>query len=233
MSLRTAAIAATLAAALLAGCETTQQESAKIARALGHRRADPGTTTIARSNAEVHVVRAALLAGSPAAVALELVNDGAFAQSAIPIAIEVRDAAGDVAYRNDTHGIEPSLQQLGLLGAHRTAWWVDNEVLAAGRPAAVSALIGAGAAAADPSASAGAAVASDGFPGPHVDVTLRNGGRRALRELAVYAVALRGGRVVGAGRALVASLAPGAAATALVPMTGAVDGARVAVSVAG
>ena len=49
--------------------------------------------------------------------------------------------------------------------------------------------------------------ASNSFPGPHVDVTVRNGGSAAQSQIAVYAVAIAGGRVVGAGRGIVASLA--------------------------
>jgi hypothetical protein len=59
--------------------------------------------------------------------------------------------------------------------------------------------------------------ASDSFPGPHVAVTLHNGGSAAQSQLVIYAVALRGGRVVGAGRALVASLGADASSPAVIP----------------
>jgi hypothetical protein len=238
MTRAAAALAAGMLAVLaLSACETTQQESARIARQLGHQRANPGTTQIGAANDAVRVVRTALVPGSPAAAAIELTNTSASAESAIPVAIAAHDAHGAVVYRNDTRGIETSIQQLALLPAHATAWWVDNEVLAAGSAAAsVDARVGAGSGAAPrgrPAISVRGVSASDSFPGPHVDLTVHNGGWAAQSQLAVYAVALRGGRVVGAGRALVASLAAGASAPVLIPMAGAVTGATISVTAAG
>ena len=74
--------------------------------------------------------------------------------------------------------------------------------------------------------------ASESFPGPHVDATLRNASTSAARALTVYVVALDHGRVVGAGRAAVAALRAGASAQVEVPMTGSVAGAQIAVTVA-
>jgi hypothetical protein len=188
------AAAAVAALAVLAGCETTQQESAQIARRLGHQSARAGTTRIGRVSSDVRVVRSALIAGNPAAVALELTSSAPAAQAAIPVLVNVRDSRGAVVYRNDTSGIEPSLQQFALLRAHATVWWVDNEVLASGGAAAsVTAQIGASGSAAQtqPALAVDDVSASDSFPGPHVQVTLRNGGA-ARSQLPVYAVALRG-----------------------------------------
>jgi hypothetical protein len=225
-----------LAALVLSACETTQDESAKIARELGHQRANPGTTQIGAANRAVRVVRSALVAGTPAAAAFELTNTSATAQAAIPVAISVRDAKGAVVYRNDTRGIEASIQTLAFLPAHATTWWVDNEVLATGGAAAsVGAQVGTGTGARREAQqiSVHGVSASVSFPGPHVDVTLHNDGTAAQSQLAVYAVALRGGRVIGAGRALVASLAAGASAPTLIPMAGSVTGATISVTAAG
>jgi hypothetical protein len=232
-----AALAAAVLVALTAsGCETTQQESAKIARRLGHQSANPGTTRVGATNRAVRVVRSALVSGSPAAVAIELRNGGARAQASIPVLVTVRDAHGAVVYRNDTRGIEPSIQQLALLEAHATGWWVDNEVLANGEPAAAAAArVGAATGSAAPPAAIelSEVSASNSFPGPHVNVTVRNRGPRAASQLPLYAVAIAGGKVVGAGRAIVATLGPGASAPAEIPMTGTVSGARIIVSAPG
>ena len=65
--------------------------------------------------------------------------------------------------------------------------------------------------------------ASDSFPGPHVSVTVRNRSRIAQSQLPVYAVALKGTRVLGAGRGIVPSLAAGASAQVQIPIVGRVD----------
>jgi hypothetical protein len=236
---------AALAAALVSGCESTQEQSARIARSLGHQSARTGTTKIGAESRSVRVVKAVVVPGNPAAVALELANSGAAAATAIPVLVAVRDAKGTVVYRNDTKGIEASIQRLALLGAHATVWWVDNQVLASGGglPTRVSARVGVGngaprAAAAGGAGGAGAlsvrgVEASNSFPGPHVDVTVHNGGSAAQSQIAVYAVAISGSRVVGAGLALIASL-PGAASTpAEIPMTGTVSGAKIATTAVG
>ncbi len=93
----------------------------------------------------MRVVRTTLLgSGGQYAVALELTNTGAQAQANFAVLIDVLDAKGRSVYRNDTTGIEASIQQLALLPAHTTEWWVDNEVIASGGPpAAVTAAVGA------------------------------------------------------------------------------------------
>jgi hypothetical protein len=218
-------------------CQTTQELSAKIGAKIGHQSAIAGTTRLGALNRSVRVERIALLTSSgQTAVALALTNTSASAQAAFPVLIDVRDAGGRTVYRNDTHGIEPSIQQLALLAPHATAWWVDNEVLASGGvPKSVSAQLGA------PTATAPASVpeitakdvsASDSFPGPHISLTVDNSSSVAQTQLPVYVVALRAGAVVGAGRGIVPALAPGHSAALSVPMVGAVDKSTISVTIA-
>lgn len=234
-----AALAATVAIVLGAsGCETTQELSAKIGRRLGHQNALAGTTKLGATSRDVRVTRLALVSsGGQSAVALELTNTSAQAQANFPVLINVLDAAGRSVYRNNTKGNEASLQQFALLPAHATAWWVDDQILASGGvPKTVAAEIGAAtgaavAAAADEIATSGVS-ASDSFPGPHVDATVENRSAPAQTELPVYAVALKGGQVVGAGRGVVASLARGASSTVEIPMIGSVDGSTILLTAA-
>jgi hypothetical protein len=236
---RAAAALAAAAAILIgaSGCETTQELSAKIGRKLGHQSADAGTTSLGAANRTVRVERSALVgSGGQYAVALELTNSGAQAQSDFAVLIDVLDAGGKSVYRNNTKGIEASIQGLSLLPAHATEWWVDNEVLAsAGPPTSVSVAVGTSTgsvAATIPLLTTRRVSASDSFPGAHVSATVENRSRVAQSELAVYAVALRGGKVVGAGRGIVAALAPGASAQVEIPMIGSVDGSTIALTVA-
>ena len=232
----TALAAAVLATLALSACETTQQQSAKIGRELGRQSADAGTTGIGSANHSIRVIAAVLVAGAPAAVAVELRNDGA-AQAEVPVGVAVRDAKGAVVYRNDTKGIESSLQELALVPAGATVWWVDNEVLASGGAAArASAAVGAARAHAPtvaPDLTASAVSASGSFPGPHVDLTVHNAGGSTQTQVTVYAVASAHGKIIGAGRAIVATLAARADASVEVPMTGSVSAAAVSVTVVG
>ena len=231
---RAAAPLCALVALAASGCETTQQLSAKIGRRLGHQSAVAGAIALGARNREVRVDATALIAGHPAAVAVELTNQSATAQTDVPVTLDVRDAKGVSVYRNDTKGIEPSLQQIAALPGHATRWWVDDQILGTGVPTAVTVRVSAATAPtrAAPAIAASGTSASDAFPGPHVSTTLHNTSSIAANDVAVYAVTIRGGRAVGAGRALVASLAPGAQAAVTIPITGVATGAQIELTVA-
>jgi hypothetical protein len=233
-----AALAAALAVAVAASaCETTQELSAKIGRKLGHQTAIAGTTQLGVASREVRVTRAALLSSAGQyAVVLALTNSSAQPQADFAVLIDVLDAKGRSVYRNNTAGIEASIQQLALLPGHATEWWVDNEVLPSGGvPSSVTAAIGASSKrvpSAPPSITTSGVSASDSFPGPHVNVTIDNRSAIAQSELPVYAVAQRDGSVVGAGRGIVPALPPGARAQLEIPMVGSVDGSTISLTVA-
>jgi len=237
MSRPAAVLAAAVAIAVAAtGCETTQELSAKIGRKLGHQSAVAGTTRLGAASHDVRVTRTVLLgSGGQYAVVLSLTNASAQAQADFAVLINVLDAKGRSVYRNNTTGIEASIQQLALLPAHATEWWVDNEVLpSGGTPNSVSAEIGASTGrvpSAAPSIATSGGSARDSFPGPHVSATLDNRSQVAQSELPVYAVALRGGSVVGAGRGIVPALAAGASAQLEIPMVGSVDGSTISLTV--
>jgi hypothetical protein len=219
---RAAAIAA--AAMLLsglAGCETTQQESARIGRELGRQSAVAGRVRLGGVNAAVHVERVVLLrAGGSSAVALELRNESGSAQVDVPVLISVG------SYSNATVGLAPSLQSMALLGPRARGWWVDDQVGAVAAGARVSVRIGASRAVAAPlpTIAIGGVSASNSFPGAHVDATVSNRSTIAQAQLAAYAVILRGGSAVGAGRAIVASLPAGASAPVVIPIVGSIAG---------
>lgn len=234
------AAAALAAAGLLAlgaaGCETTQERSAKIGRRLGHQSAIAAITALGTVNRDVRIDRTVLLrAGGQSAVALKLTNLGAQTQIAFPVLIDVLDAKGHSVYRNNTKGIEASIQELALLAPHASAWWVDNEILASGGvPTTVTAALGASTARAPgavPEITTRGVSASDSFPGPHVTMTVHNRSPFAQSQLPVYAVALRGGMAVGVGRGIVPSLGAGARAVIQVPLVGTVTGATISVTV--
>jgi hypothetical protein len=225
----------------MSACESTESESAKLGREGAKLIAGSATVGLGASNSQVHVGQAVLVQGpGRVAAAVQLTNTGAAPQVNVPVLIAVRGAKGASLYRNDTQGLEPSLQAMPLLGPHRQGWWVDDQVLASA-PTSVQVRVGAargpgagggtGAGAASAGGGAGAGgrsgqlgvarvaltassavhasvtgLGSEALAGPYMTGAVTNRSGVALHNMPIFAVALRGGRVVAAGRALVPSL---------------------------
>ncbi len=245
----------------LSACESTESESARLGREGAKLIASAGTVGTGGANSEVRVGQAALVQGSGrTAAAVRLTNLGAGPQLDVPVLIDVRSHAGASLYRNDIQGLEPSLQQMPLLAAHASGWWVDDQVLAAGgTPSSVNVRVGAakrvpatGASAPATGASAkgatleaviapggsgspavqvsGTTLGSQELVGPYLDGSVVNHTGVAQHNMPIFAVALRGARVVAAGRALVPSLAAsgsGATASFRIYLVGSPAGARI------
>jgi hypothetical protein len=207
---RQAACAAVLvlAAAGLSACESTADKSARIAREGKRAVQASGTLTIRRS-AELRVDRVVVVrgAGGAVAAAVEVHNRGRRARRDVPVLIDVRDATGASLYKNDTVGLQPALQRLASVRAGRTAWWVNDQVTASAPPRSVRARVGAAPAARAVPAVRLADVHFDAdATGRYLTGTVVNPAHAALRDVPVFAVALKGRRVVAAGRALVPKL---------------------------
>jgi hypothetical protein len=222
----------------LGACESNQARSARIARAGSHLIATRAALKITAPSRTIRVGRTAVLRGSrgSAAVAVELRNTGATARAGFPVLVDVRGTAGTSLYRNDQAGIQPSLQRMGTIRAGRTEWWVDDQVTSTAPPAKVSAEAGDGAAVAHPPRVAlrHVAFASDAS-GRFLTGTVVNASTTALADVPIYAVALRGGRVRAAGRAIVPALPPagrGKPVHFALYLTGDARGAHLALSVA-
>jgi hypothetical protein len=238
MTVRAVALAAIVVAAVvtLAGCESTEQESAQIAKRLGHQSAGVTITKVGAANHNVRVDQRQLVqSSSGTAAALELTNKSARAQVDIPILITVYDHAGKPVYSNDDAGADAPSDELSLLPAHATVWWVDPNVLAsAGSAVSVSAKIGASTTSAPPAAVLAASHLHSGssYVGPFVGGKVLNRSTTAQTDVTIYAVELAGGHVVAAGQSLVASLAAHASASFQVSLIGSAKGAKPAATAA-
>ncbi len=198
----------------MGACESTESESAKLGREGAKLIAGSATVGLGASNSQVHIGQAVLVQSSGrVAAAVQLTNTGAAPQVNVPVLIDVRGAKGASLYRNDTRGLEPSLQAMPLLGPHRQGWWVDDQVLASA-PSSVQVRVGAPrgsrarrALTAVPAVKASVVgLGSEALAGPYMTGAVTNRSGVALHNMPIFAVALRGGRVVAAGRALVPSL---------------------------
>ena len=217
--MRWAALA--LVALALTGCETTADKSAKLERAAKqHERHGGGGLAqrglaISRQSTRLRVSAAAVLHSSEGAAAVvTLRNRSATPLRDVPIEITVRDAHGASIYTNDVPGLATALVSVPLLPAHATTTWIDDQIQpTGGTPASVTAKVGEGlpATGAIPKLSIeGAHLFEDPTSGPSAEGSVVNHSPVSQQELVVYALALRAGRIVAAGRAVLPQAPAGA-----------------------
>jgi hypothetical protein len=224
-----------LLALILGGCESNQERSAQLAK-LGHRQrpTQPGLS-ITHPNTHVKVVESTLIEGSEgAAVAVVLHNLSARSLRAVPIAITVKNANEGTLFQNNSAGLEVALTALASMPAHGEAAWVDDQVPAASGRASASAVVG-------EAPSAGGALPQIEVQGVHASEesatggagmagTVRNRSSVTQLGLVVYGLARRGGRIVAAGRAVLAEVAAGASVPFQAFLVGTPNGAKLEAS---
>jgi hypothetical protein len=192
-------------------CESTERESAAIAREGHHLLAAQAGLRLGGSNTGARVSGVTVLSGGGrTAVAVRLTVTGAGTQTDVPLLLNVAGAGGKVLYSNSTGGLEPALQRVPLLRPGQGVWWVDDQVLTTQTPTGASARLGRGG-----SPRSGGAIPDVAAEGAHLEQrsglpvvsgTLVNRSPVSQSKVPVYAVALRGQRVTAAGRAVVETL---------------------------
>jgi hypothetical protein len=217
----------------LSACETTEQESARLGREAGAQSKGPTALKIAHANRAIHASEVTLLSSEGrSAVAVRLTSHAAHSEAAVPLLLDVTDAKGKTVYSNAT-GVEPSLQSLALLRGQESAWWVDDQVLTSAPAKSAKVTVGKGHAAPTTARLQTTAVHASSQSGlPVLSGKLVNGSAHKLEQVSVFAVALSGGRVVGAGRAVVASLAGHGSAQFQVFIVGRAAGAKLELTAA-
>jgi hypothetical protein len=219
----------------LAGCESTQATSARLQRSGVKQLAAAKGLVVGKQNADVRVVGAAVVHdANGAAVVVTLRNRSPRPLASVPIAIDVRGAGGKGVYKNDTPGLDPSLVSVTALPARGEIVWVDDQVTPTATPTSVRARIG------ETHGSPPARLpqieltapqlSTDPVTGVEAVGVVRNRSRLEQRRLVVFCVARRGARVVAAGRAIVARLAPGTHAEYHVFFIGDPRGARLTIA---
>lgn len=206
-----------LAALALAACESNQERNAALKKARypqeveeARRRAlAQRALTITRQSTRVKVVTTAVVHGTEGDAAIvTLHNTSSTALSHVPIQITVRDANGASVYTNAVPGLSPTLASVALIPAHAVLTWIDDQVQATGTPASVSAKVGEG-------TPVSGAISRLNVTGAHLseaqaEGNVVNSSSVTQQELVVDAVARRGGKIVAAGRAVIANAAAGA-----------------------
>ena len=205
-------VACAAVALVSSGCETTAEKSARIGKELGPVKAETGLRISAPSK-DVKVVSATVLSSAEgAAVVVEVRNSSGRALADVPILIDVRDAKGKSVYRNDIPGLETALTAIPYVPARGTAVWVNDQVLAAGRPADVEVTVGAGGTAVEAPLPKFTATAPKLEGDPHSGIVaggnVENRSGERNERLLIYAVARRGDEVLAAGRGAIERVKP-------------------------
>lgn len=211
------ALVALALAVTLSGCESTQERSAKLeARAKREKVRHPATgqqgLSIAHRSTKAKVLEAVVLHSSEgAAVAVTVQNTSGQSLASVPIAIDVKSASNRTLYQNDAAGLEASLTEIASLPAHEAVTWVDDQIPASGQPVSVRATIGEASVSnkpAPPLQTSGVHLAEASTS--EVAGAVHNGSTTGQQHLVVYVTARRSGRIVAAGRAVIAEAPAGA-----------------------
>ena len=209
------------AALALAGCESSQAKSARLAKAAKGATKETGVT-VTRANPDVEVVASAVVHDQyGAAAVVELKSKRT--QADLPVAIKV------AKYSNSLPGLEHWLTHTPLVQAGERSFWVDDQIQ---EPGKIDVKVGMPKATAPrklPKLVPADLVLEPDASGAFTRGTLRNDSAIEQLKLMVYAVAERGGKVVAAGRAGIERLKAHGSATFKVFWIGDPKGAKVQV----
>jgi hypothetical protein len=215
---------------LLGACESTQSKSARLAAQAGEVKTQRGLRIVEQSKL-VKVGRTAVLTdanGSAAVVTLRNTSERTLAR--VPLAIDVRGKGARSVFKNDDPGLDPALTGISVLLPGQELIWVNDQVLATAKGRSVRAKVGVA------RGKAPAKLPQLELSPPRLEADPTSGvlalgkltNRSAIeqRNLVVYAVARRGGKIVAAGRGAIERLKPRASATYQVFFIGNPRGAR-------
>lgn len=202
---------ATLALGSLTACQSTQSRSAELEEKGEKTLLAQSGLKIGKESTDVEILGADLLSDkNGSAVVVRLRNESDRNLVDVPISIEVRDAKGKSVYSNAIPGIEPALAAVPYIPAKGEVEWVNDQVLASGRPKSVEVKVGAEADS-YPDPLPEIEVSAPKLTGDPVsgieatgDVVNKTGEEQG--RLLLYVVARSGGKVVAAGRGAIEHL---------------------------
>jgi hypothetical protein len=213
------AAAALLALALtLTGCESNEERHAQLIKEdkLTHHAPAQTGLVVKRQSPYVKVLATAVLHDENGiAAVVTLHNDSSHALRGVPVSITLREPGGKTLYENDVPGLSAPLTHAPLLMPGQSFDWIDDQIPSGGTPGPLSVRVGEAPTTSAPPpdiAVTGVHVFEDPTNGVGAEGTVVNRSSVAQRELVVFAVGMRGGRIVAAGRAVLPN-APAHAST--------------------
>ncbi len=191
----------------LSGCSSTTEKASKFADE-GSKAFEAEGLEVTRVNASVAVEDTQVIRDANGTAAIVVLrNKGTAALQDVPVALDVADAKGTSIWKNDTAGLEATLVSVPVIARGATTTWIHDQVQpATGSAAAVKARVGAAEPA--PAKLPRISVAPPQLEGDPVDGVaargeLTNASEVEQKDLVVYGLARRAGKVVAAGRAIV------------------------------
>jgi hypothetical protein len=222
-------------AVFAAGCESSQDKSARLSKN-GSKAFEAKGLDVKHENADVRVTATTVLQDkNGAATVVVLHNSAPTFQANVPISIDVLGRGKKTVFKNDSPGLEPSLVAAPLIGPKGDFIWVNDQVTATGPATSVAVKVGR-APGRPPSAKppqldvSPPKLKNDPVSGMEAAGTVTNKSKVEQRQLIVYCVAIRGTKVVAAGRSGIARLQPGKKKPYHVYFIGNPAGARLSLS---
>jgi hypothetical protein len=222
----------------LSGCVSTQQKNARTVLVNERTLASQSAVSVTRRNPAVAVTAVSLLrSGRSGAVVVEVRNRSARPVSDLPISVGIRTRSGRTTYLNRAANLAYLDTHIASIAAHAGTIWVltvRRARMLSGRPFAIV-----GFAHVPASTSQGSLPLIDiataparliGARGGELRVAVRDASGVPQYALPVYAIALRDGRPVAAGRATIATLEGGARTTLAMKLLGTPVGASMQLS---
>jgi hypothetical protein len=201
------------AAVVTAGCESTQDKSARLARAGGAVLDEKGVV-VRHQSSKVKVLSTDVLHdqnGTAAVVEMRNVSKDALVQ--VPVSIDVRGAGGKSLFRNNQPGLETALTHAPVLAPGERFSWVNDQIDSGGRPRAVKAKVGearpAGKRQVPDIVLSRPQLETDPVSGTAAVGFAANRSQIEQRDLVIFAVARKGGKIVAAGRGQIRRVRPG------------------------
>jgi hypothetical protein len=204
------AAAALLALTLtLTGCETNEERHAQLVQQdkLARHSASAQTgLVVERESPYVKVLGTTVLHDENGiAAVVRLHNASSHPLREVPVSITLREPGGRTLYQNSLPGLSAPLTHAPLLLPGQNFDWIDDQIPGSGTPGPLSARVG-------EAPTAGAHLPSIAVTGVHIfddptngvgaEGTVVNHSAVAQQELVVFAVGLRAGKIVAAGRAV-------------------------------
>lgn len=192
----------------VAGCESTQDKSARL-EAEGADLVKAKKVDLGQRNKQIEVLEKVVLSDqNGSAVAVVLRNKSKEGLSDATIGINVKDAKGKSVYRNDMAGIEFGLTHVPVVKPDSQVFWVNDQVLATSPPKSVAVKVGEakGLPNVPEIEVSKPKIENDPASGLEATGTVRNRSGIEQTDLVLYAIARKGGEIVAAGRGMIARL---------------------------
>lgn len=205
------------AAALVAGCQSTQDKSAELEEK-GGRSFQARGLKVTKVSKDVKVLSSTVLSDENGVAAVGVMkNTSKKPLVKVPVAIDVRGKGKKSLFKNNGPGIEPSLASVSLLKPGETIYWNNDQVFASGKPRSVK--IKPGQVPGDAPAELPeievkpAKLVRDPVSGVAAEGKVINKSDLVQKKLVIFGVARKGKEIVAAGRSQVERLNPGKTAT--------------------